>query len=144
MKLIMLIISLLILTQTGKNGTKVVLKENGLKYILNYRNDTLHGPYFIYLNEEILQTGDLNMGYRNGTVKLYKNNSLYIEKCYEKGKLITITNFNADGTYSYKRTFMNDKMFCIHYIDSTTIDSGWTKHNKKLYEGFIDSLEKLN
>jgi hypothetical protein len=35
-------------------------------------------------------------------------------------------------------------MFFIHYVDSTVMDSGWNKHNKKLYEGFIDNLEKLN
>ena len=144
MKPIILIICLFFLMQTVKNGPKVVHKENGLKYVLNYKNDTLHGSYLIYLNEEILQIGDFIMGFRNGTVKLYKNNSLYIEKYYEKGKLVSVTNFNADGTYSFKRTYLKDKMYFIHYVDSTVMDSGWNKHNKKLYEGFIDNLEKLN
>ncbi len=130
--------------QTFKNGSKIVLKENGLKYILNYKNDTLDGLYFLYLKDEIIQMGDFSMGFKNGTVKHYKDKYLYYEKTYEMGTLVSITNYNADGTLSFKKTYLKNKMFVIHYNYSIPMDSGWTLHNQKIYDGYIDTIEKIN
>jgi hypothetical protein len=59
------------------------------------------------------------------------------------GTLKSITNYNHDGTISCKRIYSEEKMFVIHFNNSVPWDSGWTIHKQKLYEGYIDKIEKI-
>lgn len=75
----------------NKKGIQTIVNGNG---------------YYEHLHNAIISKGNYKNGYKIGKWNGYKNNQKYYEENYKKGKLITGTSWDKEGTeYTYNTIF---------------------------------------
>lgn len=129
---------------TLKNGTVEYRFKYG-RYIFNYRNDTLNGPYLIYNHQDKLRVvGTFSNGYRHGTQLCYNDSGLVNEKKFNRGKIEFINFYSPNGD-NYLRDVYNDN-FLEYSIDNFSGEpqkSGPNKGRRVHNEGFIKSYTDI-
>lgn len=135
-----------VVTQEVVRNGQYTFKEKNLKYVVNYKNDTIHGDYWIYEDEKLIEKGRVCMGYKDGSIYTYLPKQTVI-KFYEYGVLDKIHIKYSDGNiyfiYMYDKNGRLRKLIEYNF-NTNRMDTSITAQRGAVFKKcYLDSYKDL-
>lgn len=106
------------------------------------KNDTINGAYKIVLQDSVIESGFIKMGYKNGFCKKSIGDNRVLIEEYLMGQLKSAKFYN-EGKIYYEEIYNNIHLeYSVIYHEHSS-DTGSSVINKLAWKGYVKNIEDL-